>query len=145
MLLGQGVLLGTVVLVGQEVWDGTGVVVADGVIDGVQVMVGVLVGRGVLLGSGVIVGSAVLVGGGGGEGVGVVDGVGDAVHVTTKRGTAFLVRLQPLSNNARTPKSEFTTPVNGPPPPQSLSKSTSQRYWVPALNGKLPVQIDEEE
>ena len=132
-------------LVGQEVCDGIGVVVNDGVIDGVQVMVGVLVGKGVLLGRGVFVGSDVLVGGGGGEGVGVVDAVAVAVQVTIERGTAFLVRLQPFSNIARTPKSAFTTPLRGPPPPQSLSKSTSQRLLVPALNGTLPVQVDDEE
>ena len=120
-------------------------VVNDGVIDGVHVMVGVEVGIGVLLGSGVFVGGGVLVGRGDGEGVGVVDGVAVAVQVTIVRGTAFLIMLQPLSNKARTPKSEFTTPVKGPPPPQSLSKSISQRYWVPALNGTLPFQIDVEE
>jgi len=139
VMLGTGVLLGTLVLVGVDVAVGTGVLVGDGVIDGVLVLVGVKDGAKVAVGSGV------LVGGGGGDGVGVVVAVAVAVQVTIDLGTAFLIRLHPLSKIALTPKSELMRPVNGPPPPQSLSKSISQRYWVPALNGTVPFQIDDEE
>jgi hypothetical protein len=115
------------------------------VIVGEGVLVGVRVGRGVLLGKGVLLGGKVLVGGGGGEAVNVLVGVGVTVKVLTALGTALRIILQPLSNKARTPKSLLTTPVSGPPPPQSLSKSISQRYLIPASKGTVPVQILEEE
>jgi hypothetical protein len=142
--LGMDVLVGTVVFVGQDVWDGGGVVVDDGVIDGVQVMVGVLVGSGVLLGSGVFDGSGVLVGGGGGDGVGVVVAVAVAVQVTIDRGTTFLTSWQPFWKSMIKPKSEFWTPLKGPPPPQSLSKSISHLLLEPASKLRLPLQIVDE-
>ena len=86
---------------------------------------GVRDGGGVFVGSGVLEGNGVMVGGGSGDAVGVVVGVGIGVQVAMTRGTALRVSVQPLSNWAMTPKSELTTPVKGPPPPQSPSKSTS--------------------
>ncbi len=100
-----------------------GVVVLDGVIDGVQVIVGVKVGNGVAEGNGVAVGSGVLVGGGGGVGVQVTVGVEDGVQEMIGLGTASRRSWQPLAKSMITPKSLLTTPGNGPPPAQSLSKS----------------------
>ena len=96
-------------------------IVGDGVMDGVRV------GLGVLLGKGVLVGGEVLVGGGTAVAVGVRVGVGVCVQVDKALGTAFRMMVHPLSKIARTPKSLLTTPVNGPPPPQSPSKSIFQR------------------
>jgi hypothetical protein len=115
------------VLVGQEVIDGTRVLVGNGVLVGVRVTEGVKVGSGVQVGGGVLLGRGVLLGGGSGLGVTVWVGVLVGVQVTTLLGTAFRTSVQPLSNWARIPKSELWTPVSGPPPAQSLSKSVSQR------------------
>ena len=123
VILGIGVLVGTVVLVGQEVCDGIGVVVAEGVMDGVQVIVGVEVGSGVLVGKGVFDGSGVLVGGGGSSTVCIRIAIRETVQVIIDRGTTFRTIWQPFWKSMIKPKSEFWTPDNGPPPPQSLSKS----------------------
>ena len=133
---GIGVQLGIVVFV----FVGTGTVfVSDGVMVGTSVsvvvgaMVGVQVSVGVKLGSSVAVGvggSDVADAGGGGIGVQVVDGVG------SRRS------WQPLAKSMITPKSLLSTPVSGPPPPQSELKSMDQLFELPALNGnEPPVQL----
>jgi len=132
------VAVGTVVLVGQDVWDGTGVLEGFGVLLGVGVLEGVSDGSGVLLGGGVLLGIGVLLGGGGIVAVAVCVGVGVGVKVTSARGTAGRVKVQPLAKWATTPKSELSRLVMGALAPPSPSKSISQRYMVPALKGRVP-------
>ena len=62
------------------------------------------------------------------EGVGepVLVGVSVGVQIVITLGTGSRRSWQPLAKSMVTPKSLLSKPVNGPPPPQSPSKSTDQ-------------------
>ncbi len=133
--VGSGVFEGVCVIVGVDVLVAVGVIVGIDVLVAVSVILGVMEGVGVNVGSGVFEGVGVAVG------VRVMVGVLVGVQDIITLGTASRRSWQPLSKSIITPKSLLTTPVSTPPPAQSKSKSITQGFELPLLNGRDPLQL----